>query len=130
MSIESTVNQDLNTILRTVTGELVMSDLKQALTESTLHPDFKTNMHVIWDLTDADISKCSTAELIEAVEFIHSSSESRGDDYKIVIVAPEDLSFGISRMFEAFGNKLSISIHVLRSIDKAYQCIEEKYDTD
>jgi len=126
MSIESTIKQDLNTILRTVTGELVLSDLKQALTESILHPDFKTNMHAIWDLTDADISKWSKTELIEAVEFIRSSSESRGDNYKIVIVAPEDLSFGISRMFEAFGDELPISIRVLRNIEEAYQYLEGK----
>ena len=126
MSIESTVNQDLNTILRTVTGELVLPDLKQAFTESTLHPDFKTNMHVIWDLTNADLSKSSSTEIIGAIEFIRSSSENRGTDYKIVIVAPDDLSFGMSRMFEAFGNELPISIHVLRNINDAYQCIEEK----
>ena len=124
MSINSKINQELNTIIRTVTGELTIADVKDAFTESLSHPDFKINMHVIWDLTEADVSKTSMDQLIDIVKYIRNNIDNRGADYKIIIVAPIDISFGMSRMFEGFGNDLTQSIHVLRELDEAYKWIE------
>ena len=95
-----------------------------AFDESLLHPDFKANMHVIWDLSVADVGEVSADQLMEIVEYIRSNIDERGADYKIVLVAPVDLSFGISRMFESYGNDLPVSIHIHRNIDEAFNWIE------
>ena len=130
MSIDSRVNQKSNTIIRTVTGKLTVADIKQAFADSLSHPDFKTNMHVIWDFNQADGSKLSTEQLIEVVEYIRSNSDIRGADYKIILVAPVDLSFGLSRIFEGYGNNLPESIHVVRNITEAYRWIEDSMDSE
>ena len=83
MPINSKINQDLNTIVRTVTGELTIADIKDAFTESLSHPDFKTNMHVIWDLTEADFSNISVDQIVNVVEYILSNIDNRGSDYYI-----------------------------------------------
>lgn len=130
MSIASMVNQKSNTIIRTVTGKLTVADIKQAFADSLSHPDFKTNMHVIWNLNQADVSNVSANQLIEVVEYIRSNSDVRGADYKIILVAPVDLSFGLSRMFEGYGNNLPESIHVLKNMDEAYRWIEDSMDSE
>ena len=123
MPVNSKVNTELNIIVRTVTGELASDDVSQAISESLLDPDFKENMHVIWDLTQADVNKISTEQLLYVVEYIRSKIDSRGANYKIAIVAEMDLSYGISKMFEGYGGDLPVSIHVYRNIDEAYQWI-------
>jgi len=130
MSIDTKVDQKSNTIIRTVTGKLTVADVKQAFAASLSHPDFKTNMHVIWDLNQADGSNLSTNQLIEVVEYIRNNSNVRGANYKIILVAPADLSFGLSRMFEGYGNNLPEPIHVLRNMDEAYRWIEDRMDSE
>ena len=123
MPISIEINQDLNTIIRTVTDGLTSTDIKATFAESISHPDFKINMHVIWDLTAADPSKLSAEQLMDVVNYIKNNIDERGADYKIILVAPLDLSFGVSRMFESYGDSLPTSIHVLRNLDEAYKLI-------
>lgn len=123
MSIETKINTELNTIIRSVVGELTLDDVTQAFTDSLSRPDFKENMHVIWDITEGDLKKLSANHLITIVEHIRNNINSRGATYKISIVAPEDFNFGISRMFEAYGNDLPVSINIHRNINEAFDWI-------
>jgi hypothetical protein len=123
MTINSEINTDLNIIIRTVIGKLEGADITSAFSESLSHPDFKINMHVIWDLTKADISNASAEQIIQVVEYIGNAIEDRGADYKLVIVAPVDLSFGISRIFGSYGYNFPVSIHIVRNMDEAYDLI-------
>ena len=128
MPINSVINKDLNVIIRTVKGELTGVDMTSAFTESLSDSDFNKNMHVIWDLTEADISKVSADQLIEIVMYIHDNIGDRGADYKIIIVAPIDIIIGKSRIFEGYGTDLPISIHILRELQDAYKLIKGKAD--
>lgn len=123
MPINSEVNKDLNVITRTVTGELTGVDMTGAFTESLSDSDFIKNMHVIWDLTKADVSKTSADQLMNVVQYIGDNIDDRGANYKLVVVAPIDISFGISRMFGSYGGDLSVSIHTVRQLDEAYKLI-------
>ena len=126
MPIKSKINKEQNVIIRTVIGELVGSDMTVAFEYSLLDPDFKKNMHVIWDLTEADISKASTDQIMNVVQFIGNNIDDRGADYKIALVAPVDISFGISRMLGSYGGDLPISIHIVRTLGDAYSWIDSK----
>ena len=124
MPINSQINADLNTIIRTVTGKLTSTDVKEAISESLLHADFKKSMHVIWDLTAADTSKSSLDQLMDIVEYIRENFNVRGADYKIILVAPTDVNFSISRMFQCCGSELLTSIHVVKDLNEAYRYID------
>lgn len=123
MSIDTKINPAVNTIVRTVKGGLTTDDVKQAFTESLSHPDFKINMDVIWDFSQADLSQSSAEKIMEVVDFIRENIDVRGGSYKIALVAPIDLSFGISRMVETYGSELPVSIHALRTMDEACKWI-------
>ena len=63
MSIISKTDQNLNTIIRSVTGELTITDVKKAFDESLAHPDFKTN---IGGYSDALLLNCIENEIWES----------------------------------------------------------------
>jgi hypothetical protein len=46
--------------------------------------------------------------------------EGRGSDYKVAVVAPADVDFGVARMYEAHANELSVDLRVLRSTEEAW----------
>ena len=124
MPIISKIDIEANTILRSVIGELTKDAVTQAFSESLMHPDFSENMNVIWDMTKADLNALSADHLIGIVDHISTHIKSRGSDYKIAIVAPKDINFGISRMFKSYGGELPISINILRNIDEAFNWID------
>lgn len=119
MPVVSRIDKTHNTIIRTVTGGLTVSDIAHAFSESLSDPDFRKDMHVVWDLSEADVSQISSKQLVEAVEYIGAHTGSRGADYKIAIVASKDINFAVSRMFEGYGSSLPVSINVFRSREDA-----------
>ena len=123
MSISNKISKEKNVIVRTVVGELIGADMTSAFNKSISHPDFKKNMHVIWDLTKADISEASIDQIMNVVRYIADNIDDRGEDYKIIVVAPIDISFGISRMFGSYGGQLPVSIHIVRILDEAFELI-------
>lgn len=122
-SIETTFNSDFNAIIRTVTAKITVADVKNVFDDSLHHAEFKKDMHVIWDIGKTDISTIEAHELIEIVNHIQSRADMRGSEYKIAIVAPTRLSYGISRMFEGYGYVLPQTIGILKNMDDAYHWI-------
>ena len=129
MSIESRIIPEMHTILRTVTGSLSPADIDNAIAETLHHPAFEKGMHVIWELSDADISNVQSDELLEIIEVIRNSVEQRGSHYKIAVVANSNLAFGISRMFEGFGGGLPLAIGIHRSMEAACRWIRGEEET-
>lgn len=125
MSIKTTINNETNIIVRTVSGPLSASDIKQAFNASLQEEDFQKNMHVIWDLTDAEISNIKSEDMFDVIDHILKLMDERGSDYKIAIVAPSDLAFGVSRIFKAYGSGLPVSINVLKNMQQACNWIHD-----
>ena len=123
MGVNSEILSEMHTVLRTVSGKLNPADIKNAVAETLKNPGFEKGMHAIWDLSDANIRDINTDELLEVVEYIQKNGEQRGKNYKIAIVASGDLAFGLSRMFEGYGNELPLSIHVHKTLNAAYEWI-------
>ncbi len=128
MAINNQIDSENNLIVRTILGELTMSDILDAINDSLADEEFSKDMHVIWNFNDADVSNQTTDDILEIIGHIKNSMDKRGSHYKIALVAPEDLSFGISRIFAGYGSELPLSIGVHRTIDDAYKWI--KSDTE
>ena len=124
MTVNNQIDLENNLIVRTISGELTLPDILAAFNDSLTDEDFSKDMNVIWNFNDADISVGTTDEILEIIDYIKNSMDKRGSDYKIALVAPEELSFGLSRMFASYGSELPLSIGVHRSIDDAYGWIK------
>lgn len=126
MTINSIINKDSNSIIRTVTGEMIASEVKEEFDKSLTHPDFKKNMNVVWDMLNADVRAASTNEMLDVIAHIGSSIPSRGEGYKIAIAASSEMSLVMSRMFETYGMELPISIQIFNALEDALEWIEKE----
>ena len=124
MPIKYKIDSEHNLIIRTVSGTLTSSDVLNVLNESLDDKDFVKDMHAIWDISNAEIHQITVDTMNTIVEHIKTHLNNRGSKYKIAIVAPEDLNFGISRMFATYGSDLPVSIGIHRDIDDAYRWLE------
>lgn len=116
-SIEKTSIKDSLITLMTVSGVVTYVDVIDAL------DDFYRNNathKLLWDLTDADVSKINKDSMELIIKFDKTKASLRKNGMT-ALVANQDLSFGLSRMYEALSeaNNHSINHGVFRSIDEA-----------
>lgn len=117
--VETELDPSLNLITQTVTGNLILHDFIKAFHTAMSHPDFKTGMNVLWDLTDASLVLTETMDLHQMIKFIQFNQDKRGENFKLAMVVNSKLDYGISKMYEAFGEKLPFSKKVFYDIREA-----------
>jgi len=110
-----------NLIIQKVTGELSLYNFIAAFKTATSHPDFTSGMNVLWDLTDASLAQVEIQDMHRMIEFIQFHIEKRGTGFKLAIVAHGKLEFGLSRMYEVYGE-------VLPFAKKAFYTMQEALD--
>ena len=81
--------------------------------------------NLIWDYTSADLT------VITSDQLQHISSVAQGyahlrKDGKTAIVMPDELGFGIGRMYEIFNemNEVPIDYHIFKHIDQAMDWLQ------
>lgn len=119
MPIETTIDVEKGLIIRKVIGKFIISDLEAAYAYSFDLPDYQPSMNALWDLLEADIAELTSEELTEVVQLVQSVTEKRGGGYKVAFVVPDEVSYGITRMFEAYGNNLRFQMSTFRNMDDA-----------
>jgi len=82
--------------------------------------------NVIWDLADANVSALSAADVEVLADHTVSRAHSR-DEGKTAIIAPKDMGYGLSRMFQTFTDlaKHQAAVRVFRTRDDALEWIDE-----
>ena len=56
MPLKTFIDKKIRLTIRTVTGELTFEEIKSSYEALLKHPDFQKDMHVIWDVRNADPS--------------------------------------------------------------------------
>jgi hypothetical protein len=119
MNITFQIDTKLNTIFSKARGPISIDDLIHNAKAIQRHPKFKKNLNSLLDLSEArpaeniDFNKVNMFR-----DFTESIQEIRGS-CKLAIVAPEDLVFGLSRMFAILSEGLSIHTRIFRSEKEA-----------
>lgn len=121
MSVTMQIDQAAGVIISVVEGDVSAEDVLSAMDEVQAHADFRPSMNVLWDLTDADFIGGKTDQLRSVVDGIANRRDKRGTGYRVAIVAPSDVAFGVSRQYEAFADRLPFSLRVFREKDEAWQ---------
>ena len=81
---------------------------------------------VIINLSEADIKGISTEEIKQLADYPERTHRN-GDKNKTAVIATDDLSYGLARMFEMFGglqHRHSFEVMVFRTLHDAEQWIE------
>ncbi|MFK5913156.1 MAG: hypothetical protein QM484_02180 [Woeseiaceae bacterium] len=124
MPIESRIDESINTIIRTVSGKLSLIAIQDAFNSSLSMEEFKKDMHVIWDLREADATDLVTVDIPSIVNFMSINRDTRGTDYKIALVALKELVLGLSILFDSHKTDLPITIKAFTDMDDAFKWIK------
>jgi hypothetical protein len=75
-------------------------------------------MNALWDLTRGTIDG-GTSDDIQALAAAIGKRLNHDDHHKVAIAAPQDLAYGLARMYEAYTGELPTELKVFRSKDEA-----------
>lgn len=108
-------------IVFTVKGSTTIDDYKKIIKD--VLDNFPPKLHV-WDFITADLSVLPNQDLEEIMRFTLSQPNTHVIE-KIAIIVPTDLSYGLGRMFEVFGEiqEKPWDLEPFRSAEKAFQWI-------
>ena len=72
----------------------------------------------MWDLREADLSPLDSEDLRQIAAFSSALRGERGNA-RVAAVSSEDLSFGITRMYEVVGEVAHLQFKAFRDFDQA-----------
>ena len=86
--------------------------------------DIEDIRDVIWDLRNATLAGFSNEEILRIRDIVRDSKTVRKPG-KSALVFPDDVDFGLGRMYEAQAQDLYIKTRVFRTMEEALHWIEE-----
>lgn len=130
MPFAYTIDGDSNLINLQITGSFSEGQIRENIARVNADPKFRKGLNTLADITDAraDIGYQQMRQFARYVETLH---DVRGE-CKWAILAPTDVSYGMSRMLEALTDSPSIHIQAFRSRKQALRWLglPENYEPD
>ena len=118
MPVNILVDRKRKLVVTTYSGEVADSDVVRQISEIARHAPYDSEYRAITDFSDVTQFNIST-EQIKAV----ADSKSPLESAKRVMVAPSDVAYGTSRMFQTLSSRTRPNITVVRSLADAYAAL-------
>lgn len=118
MTLRYTVYREQQIIITNASGRLTLDNMKKHMQTVQKHPDIEPDFNHIFDLREAVKIDITTGDVKQLAEFSFFNEQS-----KRAIVAPTDLFYGMSRMYEVFKNESSVNIKVFRNYEEAKEWV-------
>src|SRR5262245_11624925 len=99
MPIRMIIDRTAGLIRTTASGRVTGDELVTYYHRFRSHPDFRSNLNEIFDLSDVTDAAVD-AEDVRRLSGVTEEFTARGVMVRVAIVAPRDLEFGLSRMYE------------------------------
>jgi len=104
----------------TPAGQVTADGLIRAFVEMVEHPDFRPDMHSLWDMRQSVIGKMTAADMSRIARFISARYGPLRQGARVAIVADTDVGFGLSRMYEMMSEGvLPARVRSFRSLSEA-----------
>jgi hypothetical protein len=128
--IEYKIFPDLKLIAIRQTGAISNDDFLNTYKSLYDDPKFNINYDRLVDLRAAISTERSTNTLHEYTDFVRDQFNAANPSVcpKFAIVAPSDLTYGLSRMFKAFSQDLKWDIQSFRTIEEAFDWLDIPYN--
>jgi hypothetical protein len=118
MPIEHRYDPALRTLFLDFSGEVSEGELVEVASKLASDPSIPPGHRELVDLSGIRDTDVTTAAL-RRVARIYAETDKRPEDSRVAIVAPADLFFGLSRMYEAFRGDSPLEIRVFRALGEA-----------
>lgn len=99
-------------------GCIYESDIRQAFNSVISNSEYKKGMCRLWDLSEADLSTIDNASL-ESLAKISTDYSPEFDKTKVAVVAPQDLEFGMMRVYERISERQDYLFSPFRTMEEA-----------
>jgi len=94
-------------LIVTVSGAASAAEMLTRRTDVLADPRLRPGMNVLYDLTSADLGQLSTADLRALAD--DSRRFEKAAFSSAAIAAPRPLTFGLTRMFEAYAGEIRLA---------------------
>jgi hypothetical protein len=112
MEFQIAVDPDTGWGRVTISGEITHESLEELLEAAWTHPEYSRAETAIWNFLDAR-TDLRLADLMQVTSWIAAEKSARGAT-NIALVASDNLTFGVSRMFQAIQPETGWSLGVFR----------------
>jgi hypothetical protein len=113
MPIRMIIDRAAGLIRTTATGHVSGDDLVIYYSRLRAHPDFRSNLNEIFDLSDVTDAAVD-AEDVRRLSGVTEEFTRHGVTVRVAIVAPRDLEFGLARMYEMLQSQSLNDVRVFR----------------
>jgi hypothetical protein len=120
MAIKLEYNSSDNYLLGTVEGKVTYHEYNQMMEEITSSEEYPPDVNTIWDMRELDINDADESIFRSFINIRKKTDKKRGNT-KLSIVVADDLSFGVSRMYQTLSeiSELSQEMKIFRKIEEA-----------
>jgi len=119
MPIKQSMLPDHNLVILKHEGSIPDEEFLDFYKKFFMSNDVDLSMNLLVDLREADSTPRSQEALHQFAEFIGSSLSGIQTRIKVAVIAPDDLSFGLARMYEAYSDIVPWDFVVFRVLDAA-----------
>jgi hypothetical protein len=118
MIVNTVVDKKASVMIHSVTGEMTFDEIKSSYEAILLHPDFQREMHVIWDIRDADASKFDRQDVIRLARYFETQLKNRAE-YKVAVIVSSDLEYDLSKIYQVAAADLPAKIGIFINLEEA-----------
>jgi len=124
MSITINYDTTIDTMIIQFIGSIHRNDIPQLNENFQRHPDYRTNLNQLCDLTKGKL-QLSIEERQQVAEEFQKLNEIFGLDRKLAFVVSRDLEYGMMKTYEEVLPAIeNIQVQVFRSIDNAREWLQ------
>lgn len=106
-----------------ITDEVLLAGFKSIFANENWVPE----MNELVDLSEADVSQVTDEGILELAALGKEIYEKHGvTKIKSAVYAPTDLSFGLTRMYEALKHDSPEDLNVFRDLDEAIRWLSDE----
>lgn len=118
MPITYSIDRERNVVFTTIRGVLTDDELLDHKMRLTSDPNFKSGMVELSDAREVG-ELAVTAEGVGRFVTQDSKDSELLKDYKLAIVASEDVVYGMARMYQTLTEKNVPAVRIFRDLDEA-----------
>ncbi len=119
------INSDERVFVSTWRGNISNEDLLECYRTLFDDKEYEPGYHEIADVTNGDLAAVTGNGLRALAGMISQKLGPNCPPFKTAIIAPRDLDYGMSRMYEVFSSESPENVRVFRSKEEAMSWIKE-----
>ncbi|SNR65779.1 hypothetical protein [Puniceibacterium sediminis] len=124
MPVGYKIRADFSVMVATFYGDVVVDEIRDALLDYQKDPGFDGRYCVLADLADCSFPEGNFDDYVQLAYRLRSHFEVRDPNSRTAFFAPEDVGFGISRMYQTIAaDRASYTMEVFRTAEEALRFV-------